>query len=119
MFIDLKTPITSENYEKRLTTERFSLFLLWLISRGGLHGYDIIKKIREDPAVVKCASSRIYPLLKSLSKKGLISQKRVMHGKRAKKVYRLTAKGRQAIARAKEYMRSSRLMVEFAEDMLR
>lgn len=118
MIIDTRMKCSSKNFERRLTRERFSIFLLWLLSKKERHGYEMIRTIGCDRGMAPAAASKIYPLLNSLLRKGLISQRKDMHGKRARKVYRLTAKGREALRRAKQYMRSSPLMVQYAKEML-
>jgi DNA-binding PadR family transcriptional regulator len=104
---------------ERVARVKFSIFLLWLISKKAVHGYDIIKALKSEPAMSEMAASRIYPILAELSGRGLISCRRVMQGKRAKKLYRLTPQGRSRLGQAKTYIRSNRMMVAFMEDMLK
>jgi DNA-binding PadR family transcriptional regulator len=118
MIIDQRTRVSGKDFEKRITKERFLIFLLWLISKKEMHGYEIIKTIKSDKAIASVAASKLYPLLNELNKKGFVTQNKVMQGKRVRKVYSLTEKGRDALKRAKEYFKSSALMVQFAEDML-
>lgn len=117
MIIEGKFPSGGKDYEKRMARQKFSVFLLWMISKREQHGYEIIKTIREDPILPNFAASKIYPLLKSLSRSGLISQKKVMQGKRARKVYYITDKGKEILKKAKGYIRKSPLMLAYVEDM--
>ena len=118
MILDGKAIAHDKNFEKKIGKEKFSVFLLWLISKKDMHGYEIIKTIKEEPHIPSFAASKIYPLLKELNKKGLITQKRVMQGKRARKVYSITAKGKEALQKIREFLRNSPLLKQYAEDML-
>ena len=111
--------IKTKNFEKKLTKQKISLFLLWMISHKPVHGYDIIKTIRSDPVIVPLPASKVYPLLADLSKKGLITHKTVMQGKRAKKLYRITPKGKEVLKKVRAFMKRSPLMMQFVEEMLR
>ncbi len=119
MALDIKSAMSGKNFEKKAARIRFSMFLLWLLSKKERHGYDIIKLIKSDRQIPSVAVSRMYPLLKDLAKQGLIAQRKVMHGKRARKVYRLTQKGKLALEMMRQYIKKSPLMIEFMEDMLR
>ena len=92
MIVDCKFPTSDKNFEKKVTSAKFSIFLLWLISKKGMYGYEIIKTIKSDKAIPSITLSKIYPLLGDLTRGGFISQNKILHGKRAKKVYRLTRK---------------------------
>ncbi len=117
MIIDVKLASGGKNFEKKMAKQKFSVFLLWMISRKEQHGYEIIKTIKEDPVMPNFAASKIYPILKELSKKGLISQKKVMQGKRVRKVYYITANGKEILKKAKGHIRKSPLMMAYVEDM--
>ncbi len=110
---------SSKNIEKKIGREKFSVFLLWMISKKEQHGYRIIRTIKEDGGIPSFAASKIYPILRDLHRKGLISQKKVMQGKRARKLYQITKKGKEVLAKAKQYFKNSPLMMAYAEDMLR
>lgn len=117
MIIDGKLAHTVKNFEKKMAKEKFSIFLLWMISKKEQHGYEIIKTIHDDPVMPNFAASKIYPLLNGLSRKGLISQKKVMQGKRARKVYYITDKGKDILKKARGHIRKSPLMMAYVEDM--
>ncbi len=117
MIVDAKLAQFGKNFEKNMAKEKFALFLLWMISKKEQHGYEIIKTIQDDPVMPNFPASKIYPILKVLSKKALVSQKKVMHGKRIRKVYYITAKGRDMLKKAKAHIRKSHLMMAYVEDM--
>jgi len=118
VIIDNKASVTGRDLEKRIIKQHFFVFLLWLISKKEMHGYEVIKTLRSDNTLPSVAVSKIYPLLGELCRKGFISQRKVMQGKRARKAYRLTAKGRDALRKAKEHIRSSHLMLQFTKEMI-
>lgn len=118
MIIDGRIARGGKGFEKRMAKEKFSLFLLWMISRKAQHGYEIIKTLRDDPSMPDIAASRIYPILRALSRKGLISQRKVMQGKRARKVYYIMPKGKEILKKARDHIRKSPLLMAYVEDML-
>lgn len=119
MIISPKTAFTAKNFEKKLAGEKLSIFLLWLLSKREMHGYEIVKTIGNDHAIIPIAASKMYPLLKQLQKKGLITYRKAMQGKRERKVYSTTPAGRLVLKKAKEHIRKSPLVMGFVEDMLR
>jgi DNA-binding PadR family transcriptional regulator len=96
-----------------------SVFLLWLLSKKEMHGYEIIKTLPH-PGVVRknITAAFLYPLLNSLQKQGLISCRTVKDGKRAKKLYKTTKKGLLQIKMVKEKFFKSGTIKEFLRDMI-
>jgi len=105
-------------FERMAMRHMFSTFLLWYISRGRMHGYELIKRLEQEEGFRVTTASQLYPMLKSLSKQGLVAQEKEMHGKRARKVYRITQKGRAQLQEAKKCMRMSPLKLEFLREMV-
>ncbi|MCX8195004.1 MAG: PadR family transcriptional regulator [Candidatus Micrarchaeota archaeon] len=91
------------------------LFLLWLIKKKEMHGYEIMKTLKED-GMRPIGSSRIYPLLKCMMQEGLISQIEKNQGKRVKKIYVLTKRGKNELMAGKRMFKG--LVREFVEEML-
>lgn len=60
----------------------------WMMEELEEHGY-------------KISPGSLYPLLKSLEQKGLISSRQIQEGKVMRKYYRITAKGKKELAEAK------------------
>lgn len=104
---------------ERLTRQKLSLFVLWMISDNPMHGYDIIKTIRDDPILVPMAANKIYPILADLAKKGFIAYKTEKQGKRAKKLYHITPKGKEVLKNMRAFMKRSPLVMRYVEEMLR
>ena len=96
--------------------ERMYLFILWLIGKKETHGYGLIKKLKEG-GIASARASRLYPLLNSMLNEGLISQSEERVGKRIKKVYMLTSKGRNALKNGKKLF--SGLVKEFLGEMIK
>ncbi|MFH1222444.1 MAG: PadR family transcriptional regulator [Candidatus Micrarchaeota archaeon] len=95
------------------------VFLLWLLSKKEMHGYEIIKMLPHENAVQQNVTPAfLYPVLNAMQKQGLISCRKVKDGKRVKKLYKTTAKGLQQIKIVKEKFFKSGLMKEFIEDMM-
>jgi len=94
-----------------------STFLLWMISKKPMHGYELIKKIEEDGGFKVVTASRLYPILKSLTKNGLIVRENELNGRRVRKVYHITGKGQLALKNIKRCMLESELKRKFLREM--
>lgn len=60
----------------------------WMIEELEEHGY-------------KISPGSLYPMLKNMEKKGLITSRQVQDGKVMRKFYRITPKGKKELAEAK------------------
>ena len=90
------------------------IFLLWLIKKHEVHGYQIIKILKDEG--MQIGASRLYPVLKAMLKDGMISQKEKRDGMRVRKVYVITSKGRKVLNGGKKLFRG--IMGEFTKEML-
>ncbi|HLD60158.1 MAG TPA: helix-turn-helix transcriptional regulator [Candidatus Bilamarchaeaceae archaeon] len=95
--------------------KRMSLFVLWLISKRKVHGYELIKWLQSEG--IPASASRLYPLLNQMLAEDLISQKEEKDGRRIKKIYRLTSKGKNKLKNGKNLF--SGLFGEFLKEMIR
>jgi len=77
------------------------IFGLGIIDELGNHGY-------------KLSAGTLYPILHGLERKGYLASKRERSGKRFRRVYRATPKGKKALAAAKDKVRE--LFGELLED---
>jgi DNA-binding PadR family transcriptional regulator len=77
------------------------VFGLWIIEELARHGY-------------KLSAGTLYPLLHSLERRGYLKSKQERDGKRSRRIYRATPKGRKALEGAKEKVRE--LFGELFED---
>jgi DNA-binding PadR family transcriptional regulator len=77
------------------------LYILNALSKGSLSGYEIMKQLSSlTEGAWRPGSGSIYPVLKSLEKKGLV--KVAGRGLRHKRVYTATKLGLQALRQAKK-----------------
>ena len=90
------------------------IFLLWLIRKHEVHGYQIIKILRDEG--MQIGASRLYPVLNAMLKDGVISQKEKRDGKRVRKVYVITLKGKKVLNGGKKLFRG--IAGEFIREML-
>ena len=68
------------------------IFGLGMVEELARHGYRI-------------SPGTLYPLLHSLEKKGYLRSRETRNGRSRRKVYRITARGRNALAAAKQRLR--------------
>lgn len=113
-----KTKGSRKSFDRQMARHMLTYFLVWFISKKPVHGYDIIKTLEGEEGFRIIAASQLYPLLKDLTKKGLIAQEKEMHGKRARKTYHVTEKGLQSIEHAKKYMHMRPLKRQFLKEMV-
>jgi PadR family transcriptional regulator PadR len=79
---------------------RMRFLILTILAISPAHGYDIAKKIQEITAgTVKPSPGSIYPVLHELAKEGLVEEEIIIVKGRARKIYKLTEKGMEYIAR--------------------
>jgi DNA-binding PadR family transcriptional regulator len=80
------------------------LAVLFALTRKPLHGYEMIKCIKElSLGLLTPKAGALYPTLKKLEKNGLIKGKWKTQGrKRRVRVYRITRKGKEVFQRAVE-----------------
>ena len=76
-------------------------FLMQILFKGPEHGYTLLEKMRTNTEG-RCNASygTIYPILKKLAEEGLASIKYDNIGNRKRKVYKLTARGKNAYVQA-------------------
>lgn len=77
-------------------TNLIKLHTLLLLSKGKIHGYDIIKALQQNFGT-KISASQVYPFLAILKNNGYIGYSKT--DKREKKDYSLTKEGREFVRR--------------------
>jgi DNA-binding PadR family transcriptional regulator len=108
-----------EGFHKQMARHMFSAFLLWYFSKHEGHGYELLKKIEAEEGGLKViTASQLYPLLKDMTKQGLLRQTKAMQGKRARKIYQLTDKGREALRDIRRKMHAKPLRRQFLREMV-
>lgn len=80
-------------------------FILAKLSEGRIHGYEILKLVREKAkGKSRVNAGEIYSILDGLESKGYAKSKWVSNGKsRPKKMFSITPKGRGVVAAGKKY----------------
>ncbi len=80
--------------EESFVTNMTNLYVLLILSRGPAHGYDIMKEFKS--ATGKTLSpGQIYPLFAAMQRKGFVEMSIKIEGKRQRKIYALTDKGKE------------------------
>ncbi len=87
-----------DNFEVAMKKGFMSGLILMVLEKEPCHGYKILKEIeKRTVGVWHPQSSNIYPLLDSISKKGLIKCVEVDESGRSKKIYDITPKGKETL----------------------
>lgn len=76
--------------------------ILWLLSRGPRHGYELIKELKRITGH-KLKPSRVYPFLHGLEEEGFAVSKWVEDGGRRIRYYSLTTKGKKLLRRVRDF----------------
>ncbi|HCQ00058.1 MAG TPA: PadR family transcriptional regulator [Candidatus Latescibacteria bacterium] len=94
--------------------------LLSILLNGKSYGYQIIQRVRSlSGGKFKWSDGMLYPVLHRLERDGLItSQWRISDGKRPRKYYTLTEKGREAwAAEQKQWMSVNDVLAKLWESL--
>jgi DNA-binding PadR family transcriptional regulator len=84
--------------EQSMKKGHISTLILLALQKGPSHGYSLMQTIKDDTyGVWNPTASSLYPHLSSLTDKGLIEFKSEMEGKRERKVYHITWKGKKML----------------------
>lgn len=70
------------------------LYIIISLNEGNKHGYELIKEL-EKKLGKQISASQVYPFLETLKKNKLIKVKKI--GKREKKIYSITPKGKKFV----------------------
>ena len=79
------------------------LHILYHAAREPIYGLGIISELERHG--YKLSPGTLYPLLHGLEGKGYLKSKEVRAGSRGRRVYRVTPRGRKALADAREKVR--------------
>lgn len=83
------------------------LLLLAILSEGAAHGYAVIESLRQrSGGLFDLPEGTIYPALHRLESQGLLKSRWQDDAPRRRRVYELTAKGRQSLAKRQEEWRA-------------
>ncbi|MFX0041219.1 MAG: PadR family transcriptional regulator [Promethearchaeota archaeon] len=93
-----KIDVIADAIEQSMKKGHISTLILLALEKGPSHGYSLMQTITEDTyGVWNPTASSLYPHLSSLTEKGLIEFTTEMEGKRERKVYEITEKGRNTL----------------------
>jgi len=88
-------------WRRQMQKGYLKLAVLFALIRGQLHGYELMKRVDElSLGMLKPTAGSIYPTLRELERAGLI--KGEWKPEERKKVYTITARGREVLTRAAE-----------------
>jgi len=83
----------------------FPVLILHLISQQPDHGYGLMQRINDVCGdLVAVNTNKIYPLLRRLEERGFVTASWDHPTKRSRRVYEITAQGRERLARIKASM---------------
>ncbi|MBU4245989.1 MAG: PadR family transcriptional regulator [Nanoarchaeota archaeon] len=80
--------------EESFITNLTKLYVLFILSKGPAHGYDIMKEFKAATGKV-LSPGQIYPLLSAMQRKGFVEMATKVEGKRQRKIYALNDKGKE------------------------
>jgi DNA-binding PadR family transcriptional regulator len=80
--------------EREHITNLTKFYTFLLLNEAPRHGYELMAELGKKTGK-KPSAGQIYPLLRSLERKGLVTCKTTMVGDKKKKVYALTREGRK------------------------
>jgi len=102
--------------ERSVYKGHLKLLVLKMLSEKPMHGYGIMAELERSYGIPHPSPGTIYPILSSLKRSGLIEA--VGEGKRDKRLYRVTEKGKEYIEEhteeLEEVLRMAALSREFA-----
>ena len=84
-------------YSKELLKGTLSVIILNLLAENGrMYGYEIFKRVKDlSDEKILLKDGSLYPALQKMTKDGLLSYKEEYIGKRVRKYYYLTPKGKE------------------------
>jgi PadR family transcriptional regulator PadR len=87
--------------------------VLAILRRGPLHGYGVVQALRDQSdGTFDLPEGTVYPALHRLERVGLLRSRWEMAGGRRRRIYALSANGRQASEVARDEWRSFRRAVD-------
>ena len=97
-------------YSKELLKGTLSVIILNMLAENGrMYGYEIFQQVKErSDGKILLKDGSLYPALQKMSKDGLLSYEEEYIGKRVRKYYLLTAKGKEekvsSLAELRDFM---------------
>ncbi|MHA2398952.1 MAG: PadR family transcriptional regulator [Promethearchaeota archaeon] len=93
-----KIDVIADAIAQSMKKGHISTLILLALEKEPSHGYSLMQTIKDDTyGVWNPTASSLYPHLSSLTDKGLIEFTSEMEGKRERKVYEITRKGKKTL----------------------
>ncbi|MGB9719681.1 MAG: PadR family transcriptional regulator [Candidatus Anstonellales archaeon] len=93
-----------------------AVFILWMLKKKEMYGYEIIKTLQNE-GMHRATPSNVYPILNNMEKKGYVKVAEKMEGKRRKKYYKASAKGKATLKACKRWFIKG-MKKEFFKEMV-
>jgi len=104
-----KIDAIADAIEQSMKKGHISTLILLALEKAPSHGYHLMQIIKDDTyGVWNPSASSLYPHLSSLTEKGLIEFTTEMEGKRERKVYDITLKGKKTLKKLIERQQNMR-----------
>jgi len=104
-----KIDAIADAIEQSMKKGHISTLILLALEKGPSHGYNLMQVIKDDTyGVWNPTASSLYPHLSSLAEKGLIEFTSEMEGRRERKVYDITQKGKKTLKKLIEKQQNMR-----------
>ncbi|MHA1931115.1 MAG: PadR family transcriptional regulator [Promethearchaeota archaeon] len=104
-----KIDAIADAIEQSMKKGHISTLILLTLEKGSSHGYNLMQIIKNDTyGVWNPSASSLYPHLSSLTEKGLIKFNTEFEGKRERKVYEITLKGKRTLKKLIERQQNMR-----------
>jgi len=104
-----KIDAIADAIEQSMKKGHISTLILLALEKSPSHGYILMQIIKDDTyGVFNPSASSLYPHLSSLTEKGLIEFTTEMDGKRKRKVYHITIKGKKTLKKLIEKQQNMR-----------
>jgi DNA-binding PadR family transcriptional regulator len=104
-----KIDAIADAIEQSMKKGHISTLILLTLEKGPSHGYNLMQIIKDDTyGVWNPSASSLYPHLSSLTEKGLIEFTTEMDGRRERKVYEITTKGKKTLEKLIERQQNMR-----------
>jgi DNA-binding PadR family transcriptional regulator len=95
--------VSSDDSDQGLLSDLIRLHILHHAVEGELYGHWMIEELRRHG--YRISPGTLYPMLHALERKGYLKCRTEGSGRRARRLYRATPKGRKALAAAKDRVR--------------
>jgi DNA-binding PadR family transcriptional regulator len=96
----MKLTEITHSRDRELLSGLIRIHILYHACKEPIFGLGMIEELQRHG--YKMSAGTLYPMLHGLEKRGLLRSKKIRSGRRSRRVYRVTAWGRKALAKASE-----------------